>query len=250
MAGSCVDGLGQTVVLVEVAILIFFIFACEVKPVCVKKDTCLVFDFDGTLADTLELVLNLYNKVAPAYGCQPAGEEIRERILVEPYSALLKEYGISNLKLAALMLRIRTDMGKLLAEVKVVEGIKEALLKLKQQGFTMGVLTSNSRKNVCAFMAHNGMTEVFDFIYSGKNLFGKDKVMHQMLAKEGLTKEKVLYVGDELRDIEASKKVGLRVIAVTWGLYGKEALAALNPEAVVETPEELVSGVYALTGRV
>jgi len=128
-----------------------------------------------------------------------------------------------------------------------VEGIKEALFELKQQGYRLGVLTSNSKKNVCAFMAHNGMTEVFDFIYSGKNLFGKDKVMVQMLAREGLAKEAVLYVGDELRDIEASRKVGLRVIAVTWGLFGKEALEALNPDAVVETSEELVSRVYALT---
>jgi len=71
--------------------------------------------------------------------------------------------------------------------------------------------------------------------------------MVQMLAREGLAKEAVLYVGDELRDIEASRKVGLRVIAVTWGLFGKEALEALNPDAVVETSEELVSRVYALT---
>ncbi|HBL72519.1 MAG TPA: carotenoid oxygenase [Bacteroidales bacterium] len=212
-----------------------------------KTPPCLVFDFDGTLADTLDMVLTLYNKIAPSYGCKPAGEEIRDRILQEPYHVLLKAYGVTSLKLAALMVRIRSEMGKQLAEVNVVEGIKEALFELKQQGYRLGVLTSNSKKNVCAFMAHNGMTEVFDFIYSGKNLFGKDKVMVQMLAREGLAKEAVLYVGDELRDIEASRKVGLRVIAVTWGLFGKEALEALNPDAVVETSEELVSRVYALT---
>lgn len=95
-------------------------------------------------------------------------------------------------------------------------------------------------------MQHNDLADVFDFIYSGKNLFGKDKVMVQMLAKEGLAKASVLYVGDELRDIEASKKVGLKVVAVTWGLHTKEALEALNPDAVAETPAALVASAHAL----
>lgn len=211
-----------------------------------KTPPCLVFDFDGTLADTLDMVLTLYNRIAPSYGCKPAGEEIRHKILVEPYSALLKAYGVTSLKLAALMVRIRSEMGRQLAEVKVVEGIKEAMLELKQQGFTLGVLTSNSRKNVSAFMEHNGMTALFDFIYSGKNLFGKDKVMAQMLAKEGLSKAQVIYVGDEIRDIEASKIVGLKVIAVTWGLYSKGALEAMKPDAVAETPAALVTSAHAL----
>lgn len=211
-----------------------------------KTTPCLVFDFDGTLADTLDMVLTLYNRIAPSYGCKPAGEEIRERILQEPYHVLLKAYGITSLKLAALMVRIRGEMGKQLAEVNVVEGIKEALFELKQQGYRLGVLTSNSRKNVSAFMQHNDLADVFDFIYSGKNLFGKDKVMVQMLAKEGLAKASVLYVGDELRDIEASKKVGLKVVAVTWGLHTKEALEALNPDAVAETPAALVASAHAL----
>lgn len=68
-----------------------------------KTPPCLVFDFDGTLADTLDMVLTLYNKIAPSYGCKPAGEEIRDRILQEPYHVLLKAYGVTSLKLAALI---------------------------------------------------------------------------------------------------------------------------------------------------
>lgn len=211
-----------------------------------KTPPSIVFDFDGTLADTLEMVLTLYNEVAPSYGCKEAGEEIRDRIIQESYHDLMKEYGINSLKLAALMVRIRAEMGKRLADMPVVDGIPEALTALKQLGYRLGVLTSNSRKNVSAFMQHNGLAEVFDFIYSGKNLFGKDKVMAKMLSKEGLAKASVLYVGDELRDIEASKKVGLKVITVTWGLYKKGSLEALQPDAVVDTAAELVTNVRAL----
>jgi phosphoglycolate phosphatase-like HAD superfamily hydrolase len=103
----------------------------------------------------------------------------------------------------------------------------------------MGILTSNSVSNVSKFADINNLSGLFDFIYSGRSLFGKEKVIRRMLIHENLSVDRVIYVGDETRDIEASKKAGIPVVAVSWGLHRREVLAAMSPDQIADDPEEL-----------
>jgi HAD superfamily hydrolase (TIGR01509 family) len=124
-------------------------------------------------------------------------------------------------------------------EIQLFPGIKEVLLELKKRGFQLGIITSNSRENVLASLAKNGLQDTFTFIYSGST-FGKHKVINKWLRIENINPQEVVYVGDEIRDIDAAKKTGIKVIAVAWGFNSQEALAAQNPNFLIERPQELI----------
>ncbi|HSA83958.1 MAG TPA: HAD-IA family hydrolase, partial [Patescibacteria group bacterium] len=119
-----------------------------------------------------------------------------------------------------------------------IRGMKEQLIHLQNADCTLGILTSNSEKNVVKFLERNNM-QVFDFIYSGSSLFGKEKVIRSMLREKKFDPDKVIYVGDEGRDIEASKKAGVKVAAVTWGFSSRKGLETYKPDFLLDTPEEL-----------
>lgn len=200
----------------------------------------IIFDFDGTIADTLELSFDIYNGIAQEYGCRPARKEDRELLKTRKPQEILMSYGITKLKLFALLLRIRKELAAHIPDVNPAKDIIPALRDIKNAGFSMGILTSNSARNVSMFLEVNNLSDIFDFIYSGKSYFGKAKVIRRSLDHEKISPENVIYVGDETRDVEASRKAAISVIAVTWGLSPLEALAATHPDQIAETPEELL----------
>jgi len=199
----------------------------------------IIFDFDGTIADTLELALGIYNRIAPEYNFRPAGEAERELLRTKKPQELLKTYGISRLKLLTVLLRIRKELSRHVSEIKPVIGMEAALREIRNAGFRMGILTSNSVDNVSKFLDINNLSDLFDFIYSGRSLLGKEKVIKRMLIHEQLPANRVVYVGDETRDIEASRAAGIPVIAVSWGLNRREVLATTFPDQIADKPEEL-----------
>jgi len=94
-------------------------------------------------------------------------------------------------------------------------------------------------ENVRKFLAVNNMASLFDFVYSGRSLLGKEKVIRKVIAREQLDPGRIVYVGDETRDIEACRAAGIPVIAVSWGLNRRELLASLLPDHIADRPEEL-----------
>ena len=87
----------------------------------------------------------------------------------------------------------------------------------------------------------NGAEQHFAFVVGYPRLFGKGKALKRILRAERLHRDEVLYIGDELRDIEAAKKAGVRVAAVTWGFHTAELLRTGAPDYVVDDAKELVS---------
>lgn len=70
----------------------------------------------------------------------------------------------------------------------------------------------------------NNELDIFDYIYSDASIFGKDKVIRSFLKQKAIAKDQAIYSGDETRDIQACKKLGLKMIVVSWGLNSKEGL--------------------------
>jgi len=198
-----------------------------------------ILDFDGTIADTLELAVGIYNRIAPEYNFSPVGEAERELFRTKKPQELLKTYGVSKLKLLTLLLRIRKELSRHVPEIKPVKGMEEALREISGAGYRLGILTSNSVENVRKFLDINSLSGLFDFIHSGRSLFGKDRVMKKLLNHEHLPADRVVYVGDETRDIEASRAAGIAVIAVSWGLNHRDLLVSLSPDQIADNPEEL-----------
>lgn len=199
----------------------------------------IIFDFDGTIADTLDLGIEIFNRIAPEYNCLPVGPEEREMFRTKKPQELFETYGVSRLKLLTLMLRIRKEMRRHVSETKPFTGMDAALREISNSGYRMGILTSNSVENVRKFLEINNLTTLFDFIYSGRSFLGKEKVIRKLLIHEKLSKDSVVYVGDETRDIEASRAAGIPVIAVSWGLNSRDLLASLAPDQIADKPEDL-----------
>lgn len=201
----------------------------------------IIFDFDGTLANSVDTALHIYNRIAPEYNCKPVEGKARELLSARNPSRYFKEYGITPFKLFLLIFRIRKELGLHMESIELVTGISSSLKKLHKDGYQLGILTSNSRKNVVRFLALHQLTGLFSFIYSGRHLFGKDKVISSIIRKEKLTKGAIVYVGDETRDVLAMQKAGIPIVAVSWGLSSPEKLSSLKPDALIHQPEELTA---------
>ncbi len=210
------------------------------------KEKTLIFDFDGTLADTLETVVQIYNEWAPHYGCLPLQIKNIEALRNEKMQELLKMHRISWLKLLFLIWKIRKELQRRMSSIRPIKNIQSELKKLKEAGYVLGIMSSNSKKNIQTFLRMNKMDKEFKFIYSGRNMFGKAKILRKLIRRENLRKEELVYIGDETRDIEATQQLGIPMIAVTWGLNGREALASLNPNSIIDAPEQISETVRLL----
>ena len=199
----------------------------------------IIFDFDGTLADTIDILLSITNRLSAEFGFKSATKEELAQLSNLNSWQILQYSGISIFKFPLLIRRLKAELHSQVPYIQLFPGIKEVLLELKKRGFQLGIITSNSRENVLGALEKNGLQDTFTFIYSGST-FGKHKVINKWLRIENIHTEKVVYVGDEIRDIDAAKKTGIKVIAVGWGFNSPQALAAQNPNFLIERPQELI----------
>ncbi|HLO49971.1 MAG TPA: HAD-IA family hydrolase [Kamptonema sp.] len=200
----------------------------------------IIFDFDGTLADTLNAIVSITNRLAVEFGYKSATKDELAEIRNLNSWEIIKHSGISVFKVPFLVRKVRKELKNEIQEIRLFPGIKEVLLELKNQGNQLGIITSNSKENVLALMERNDLQEIFDFIYTGTTLFGKDKVINNWLKQANVKREDVIYVGDETRDIDAAKKAHIKMVAVSWGFNVKAALAERKPDFLIEHPQQLI----------
>lgn len=200
----------------------------------------LIFDFDGTIADSLDLLVKIYNSVCHKYACLPVDINDKEELRKLKTQEILKKFKINLLKIPFLLIKVRSDFKKRISEVEIFVGVSDVLKELKSKGFILHILTSNTKKNVDYFLKDNNLSDVFTSIYSSSNVFGKDKSLKKFLKKENINKEECVYIGDETRDIEAVKRINMPIISVSWGFNSKEALVKLNPDIIIDKPDDLL----------
>ncbi|MCX6748158.1 MAG: HAD-IA family hydrolase [Candidatus Pacearchaeota archaeon] len=124
-------------------------------------------------------------------------------------------------------------------DLKTFKDIPQVIAKL-HKNFRLGILTSNSKENVEMFLKNNDIKNYFDFVFSDSSIFGKAVILKRLLKELELKKNEIIYIGDENRDIIASKKVGITSIAVTWGYNSKDLLIKEKPDYMVGSPKEIL----------
>lgn len=206
-----------------------------------------IFDFDGTIGDTVDVIVNITNRLALKYGYKQTTQVELARLKHLSSKEIVQHSGISIVKLPFLIKKVRSELSREILRIKPIPGIKEALLELNAQGNTLGILTSNSKENIIAFLEENELQEIFKFVYSGTTLFGKNKIINNLLKQQGIDREDAIYIGDETRDIEAARKSNIKAIAVGWGFNSPEVLAKQNPDFLVLQPQELTKVIASLT---
>jgi len=204
-----------------------------------KKDY-LIFDFDGTVADTFEAILKVVKSISKDYGMEKITDEDIKKFKEKGMRQLIKDLKISLVKMATINRRIKAIINKDIASLKSFPGLKEAFLELKKRGYSIGILTSNSKGNVEKFLKSNDLG-FFEFIYSDSSLFGKDKVLKKLLREHNIKSNRVVYFGDEIRDIQAALKLNIKIVAVSWGFNSKKALEKYKPTYLLEKPSEILT---------
>jgi phosphoglycolate phosphatase len=200
-----------------------------------------IFDFDGTIANTLEAGIIIINSLADEYGYKKVSKEDYMRLRDMQPRAILKEVGISWWKLPVIAARVRAALSSQMASVKAYPGMPEALVALKKQGKNLGILTTGSKENVLKFLQNNPSLNLFDFLHAESNLFGKGRTLKRLFGTYHLEPKETIYIGDEVRDVEAAKKAGVKAGAVTWGVNSKLALETAQPDFIVDEPGRLVA---------
>lgn len=204
----------------------------------------IIFDFDGTIVDSMPLIKRIINRYADVFGFdQITGKQMQVIRNEKPQDAL-KNLHVPLYKLPFFVTKVRNQLHKEIASVKLHKGIKETIVRLKESGYTLGILTSNSQENVKEFLSKYDLN-IFDFIYSGGSIFGKHKILQSILKTRELKNKEVLYVGDETRDIEAARKVGITIVSVSWGFNTKRILSTLKPDYIIDNANDL----YAIITR-
>lgn len=198
---------------------------------------CLL-DFDGTIADSMMMVLQIYNSIADDLGLPPidASEVPRLRRL-GPLKAI-EEYRVPLWKVPMVMARVRRDIEKKTVVPAAFPGLRELFEAEVLKKLRAMIVSSNSRANIERFLSFHGILGV-ERIDSGASLFGKARRLRRLLQVLQLAPAEVVYVGDEVRDIEAAADTGIVSIAVTWGYGDRTSLLGRGPHHLVDSAEEL-----------
>ena len=203
-----------------------------------------IFDFDGTLADTLELAVRTYNQFAPDFKSKPIQVSEIPALIKIGYWRAARAKHIRWTVIPKLIMTVSHAMKKHMHEVKPYPGIVGAITKLKTQGYTIGVLTSNQIDLVNEYFKMNKFPD-FDFVASEKSLFGKDKALKKIIRARAVSREDIIYVGDEPRDISASRRAGVKFIGVSWGVAGRDGFS-VEPDRLIDSADNLVAAIKEL----
>ncbi|AYD67044.1 HAD family hydrolase [Achromobacter sp. B7] len=196
------------------------------------------FDFDGTLADTMPWFNSILNTVADKYGFRKIDLTERENLRHREASEILKYLGIPLWKLPAIMTHVRTLMQDIDPSVHLFDGIAEAVARIKAGGVRLAVISSNSIENVQRVLGADTCA-LFDDYECGTDLFGKAAKIDRLMRRHEVAPERFLLVGDEMRDIDAARKAGVRVGSVAWGYNHVDALRERKPDELFLTVADL-----------
>jgi phosphoglycolate phosphatase len=197
----------------------------------------IIFDFDGTIADSFDYVAGF---LANEAGLPPLSEEQKNQLRGRSMLAMARQLGYSWWRLPGLFIKGRRRMGQLMQHVKPFNGMLEVINKLHAEGHELFIVSSNTVKNVRRFLHSHQLHKYFLEVYGGAGLFGKAPTLRRLLKDQGLEREDGVFIGDELRDVQAAQSIGLRIIAVTWGFARPSDLEALQPTALANEPADLL----------
>jgi phosphoglycolate phosphatase len=200
----------------------------------------LIFDFDGTLVDSFDVMLEKFNLLADIFKYRkvkleeiPSLKNLNSRAFIQYLEIPL--YKIPRVLVAARK-SIRDNMQALTSFVD----LPMVLRQLHDQGFTLGILTSNSEENVTTWLAEQKLKHLFHFIHHKSSLFGKKTILKKIIRQLNMDKAKTVYIGDETRDVEAAKLNNIHSIAVTWGFNSETALQSYQPDFIARQPQDIL----------
>jgi len=196
-----------------------------------EKQNAVIFDLDGTLADSEQDIRAVYKILSKKWGggefSDSTWEEVRRATPIE----FLRKLGISQWKIPFMVRQGRILLSKRYDQIELRKGMEFIITLLHKEGYKLYVVTSNSREVARDFLRKHNIFHYFEECIS-TNLFTKSKVL-----KKFCKRNSAFYIGDEIRDALAAKDAGIRFIGVGWGVTPVDTLSHYGPTVLF--PEEL-----------
>ena len=202
------------------------------------KYKLVIFDSDGTLADTLPWLAGAFNQLAAKHGIRPISEADHAQLRNFSARHLLQHLKIPLWKIPALVAGVRKHMAEHIHEFRLFDGIAESLRQLHSRGVILGIVSSNSRENVRHILGPENATLIRHHA-AGASMFGKASKLRAVLKASRIPAREAIYLGDEIRDAEAARKARIAFGAVGWGHHSLETLRDQNPEEYFTEPRKI-----------
>jgi len=197
-----------------------------------------IFDFDGTLADTLGWAARQMPAIAARYGTRQVDPDEYDHVRTLAPDELLSYLEIPGWKMPLIMWEMRRRMRRETATLKLFPGIPGVLLELANAGVQQAVLSSNAERNIRAVLGPESEPLIGQYL-CGVSFFGKKGKLKKLLGRAVADPAEVLFIGDELRDLQAAKAAGVTFGAASWGLNSKETFARHSPFRIFTKPKEI-----------
>ena len=188
-----------------------------------------IFDFDGTLADSFPFFVQVINQLAEQQGFKKVDLDLVPTYRQYGAKQLMEQVGMPAWKLPFVVRSFTSLMRQNAANISLFEHIDELLLYLANRHVTLAIVSSNSHENVSRILGPAN-TKLISQFECGVSIFGKPARLQKVLKKAGIPCHEVIYVGDQVADLEAARKEQVAFGAVSWGYGTIESLREHLPD--------------------
>jgi HAD superfamily hydrolase (TIGR01509 family) len=214
-----------------------------------KRISCIIFDLDGTLGQTNDLIFATFNHLAERYlGKKFAPEEIIAMFGPPEEIAIAKMLG-DKFTSDAMNEYYRFYADHHLAMAKLHTGVRGLLEHLKATGFILAVFTGKGKRTTLVTLEKFGIKQYFDLIVTGSDVKNHkpsaDGILN-VLRTFSLNPTEVLMVGDAISDVKAAHDAGVLIAAVLWDSYSKHKILEMELDYIFHTVEEFETWVKKL----
>lgn len=204
----------------------------------------IIFDFDGTLADSYPWFLSIAKDLLQQYHLPAMDISEIEKLRTLEIDQILKTYKIPLWKAIIIGNHLKKMMNNQINKVLMVDGIQSVIETLAAQDVRLSIVTSNAEQNVRRVLGQ--YISYFDPIESGVSIFGKESKFLKILRKTSIKSHEALSIGDEVRDLKSSHAAKIPFGAVSWGYTDRQTLLNHAPETIFDTPGQILEVVYPL----
>ena len=198
----------------------------------------LIFDFDGTIADSFETFVRTLEEVLSK--SQNLSENEIENLRGLSLRDIIKQLGITKWQLPKVIYRGRRLMAERTSQVEIFDGIQDAIHKLSRD-YDLYILSTGSKSAIESFLARYELQDYFKSIIGDVGISGKARSITKLIKINILSKVDCIYIGDETRDIKAARKAGIKILSVGWGFNNVAALESEEPDSLILNPQDLVA---------
>ena len=199
-----------------------------------------LFDLDGTLIDSTDLIVTSYEHTYRAHGRLMTVEQIKADLGMPLHDTLAQYFRGADLR-AAMSTYLEFNLARHDETVRSVAGVAELVKRLRHGGLRLGVVTSKMRESARRGLTLCNLDGWFEVVIAKEDTArhkpDSEPVLYALAAMDA-DAEEASYVGDSPLDVEAADGAGVRSIAALWRPNEESAFEGYEPDAFARTPEE------------